>query len=195
MGGTIGWRAIRRRPCTRLGFAGLRVRFHWLWPCAVCVRARSVPVRDVRQAVPDVLPAPGDAWRGFRPALSPASRLAVVAAQRGLRVLLLRALLRVRLAFQAAALRLRQAWFAGCPAVPDDPVHATRAAASRSDNKRESRKQPGRRLCFHCHDFLSVLKNVRADAGEGKVLVSICLAWMQVLAGGDWGFCRMSEIR
>jgi hypothetical protein len=145
---------------------------------SACVQARSVPVRDVRQAVPDVrqavpdvLPAPGDAWRGFRPALSPASRLAVVAAQRDLRVLLMRALspasrlaagaaqrglrlvlllalLRGRLAFQAAALRLRQAWFAGCPAVPDDPVHATRAAASRRDNKRESRETTGKKSVF-----------------------------------------------
>jgi hypothetical protein len=119
-----------------------------------CVQARSAPVRDVRQAVPGALPAPRDAWRGFRPALSPASRLAVGAAQSGLRVLLLMAsspasrlavgaaqhglrlvllvaLLRVRLAFQAAALRFRQAWFAGCPAVPDEPVRATRAAAPR----------------------------------------------------------------
>ena len=39
---------------------------------SACVQAWNVPVRDVRQAVPDVLPAPGDAWRGFRPALSPA---------------------------------------------------------------------------------------------------------------------------
>jgi hypothetical protein len=98
---------------------------------SVCVQARSVPARDVRHAVPDVLPAPGDAWRGFRPALSPASRLAVGAAQHGLRLVLLLALLWVRLVFQAAVLRLRQASFAGCPAVPDDPVHGTRAAASR----------------------------------------------------------------
>lgn len=134
---------------------------------SVCVQARSVLVRDVRQGVPDVLPAPEDAWRGYRPALSPASRLAVGAAQRGLRVLLLLALspasrltvgaaqhglrlvlLLVRLAFQAAALRLRQAWFAGCPAVPDDPVHATRAAASRRDNKRESRETTGKKTVF-----------------------------------------------
>ena len=116
---------------------------------SVCVLARSVSVPDGRQAVP-----PGDAWRGCQPVLSPASRLAVGAAQRGLRVflllalspasrlavgaaqyglrlVLLLALLRVRFAFQAAALLLQQAWFAGCPAVPDDPVHATRAAASR----------------------------------------------------------------
>jgi hypothetical protein len=122
-------------------------------PLAVAVRvayvqARSVPVRDVRQAVPDVLPAPGDACRGFRLALSPASRLAVGAAQHGLRLVLLLALLRVRLAFQGAALRFRQAWFAGCPAVPDDPVHATRAAASRRDNKRESRETTGKKTVF-----------------------------------------------
>jgi hypothetical protein len=138
---------------------------------SVCVQARSVPVRDVRHAVPDVLPAPGDVWRGFRPALSPASQLAVGtaqyglrlvlllalspasrltvgAAQHGLRLVLLLALLRVRLAFQAAALRLRQAWFAGCPAVPDDPVQATRAAASRRDNKRESRETTGKKTVF-----------------------------------------------
>jgi hypothetical protein len=115
---------------------------------SVCVQARSVPVRDVRQAVADVVPAPGDAWRGFRPALSPASRLAAGAAQHGLRLVLLLALLRVRLAFQAAALRFRQAWFAGCPAVPDDPVHATRAAASRRDNKRESRETTGKKIVF-----------------------------------------------
>jgi hypothetical protein len=137
---------------------------------SACVQARSVPVRDVRHAVPDVLPAPGDAWRGFRLALSPASQLAVGTAQYGLRLVLLRALslasglavgvercglrpvlllvLRVLLDFQAAALRLRQAGLAGCPAVPDDPVHATRTAASRRDNKRESRETTGKKSVF-----------------------------------------------
>jgi hypothetical protein len=58
-------------------------------------------------------------------------------------------------------------------------------------------KQPGRRSCFHWHDSLSVLKNVRADAGE-EVSVSTCLAWMPYLGGGDWvraAWVRFVEVR
>jgi hypothetical protein len=171
MRGTIGWRAISRRPCTRLGFAELRLRFHWLWPCGLCVCRRGV----CRFGTCGTL---------FRMCCRLLGTRGVAFARLCLR---LRGWLwgRRSVAFGCSCcwlccgfgslFRLRLCVF-GRPGLPvvlrfRMILCMQRGRQRRGETTKENPvKQPERRTCFHCHDSLSVLKNVRADAGEGESL-------------------------
>ena len=191
MGGTIGWRAIRRRPCTRLGFAGLRLRFHWLWPCGLCVCRRGVcrfgTCGRLLRMCCRLLGTGGVAFA--RLCLRPRGWL------RGPRSVafgwscfwLCRAfgwLFRLRL---CAFGRL------GLPVVLRfrTILCMQRVRQRRGETTEEKPvKHPGRRPYFYCHDSLSVWKNVQPMRGEGKPRHQICLAWMHDLGGRRLGFVQ-----
>lgn len=195
MGGTIGWRAIRRRPCTRLGFAGLRLRFHWLWPCALCVCRRGVCrfgtcARLLRMCC---------RLLGTRGAAFDRLCLRLRGWLRGPRSMVFGWSCCWLCCGFGSLFRLRLCVFGrlGLPVVLRFRMILCmqRGRQRRGETTKENPvKQPGRRSCFHWHDSLSVLKNVRADAGE-EVSVSICLAWMPYLGGRRLGSCGVGEIR
>jgi hypothetical protein len=211
MRGTIGWRAIRRRPCTRLRFSGLRLRFHWLWSCALRVCRRGVcrfgTCGTLFRMCCRLLGTRGVAfaWLCLRPRSWLWGPRSMVFDWSCCGLCLW---LRGWLWGPSGVVFGRSCcWFCGFCSIfrlrlcafgrPGLPVVLRfrmilcmqRGRQRRGETTKENPvKQPGRRACFHCHDSLSVLKNVRPDAGEGgEVLVSICLAWMQYLAGGDCG--------
>jgi hypothetical protein len=170
MVGTIGCRAIRRWPCTRLGFAGLRLRFRWLWPCALCGCRRGV-CRF------------GTCGRLFRMFCR---LLGTRGAAFGRLCFRLSGWLwgRRSVAFGwpwcwlccgfGSLFRLRPCVFGrlGLPVVLRFRMILCmqRRRQRRGETTKENPvKQPGRRLCFHCHDSLSVLKSVWAEEGERRL--------------------------
>jgi hypothetical protein len=226
MGGPIGWRAIRRRPCTRLGSAGLRLRFHWLWPCALRVCRRGVcrfgmcgrPFRmcgrlfrmccrllGTRGVAFDRLCLRLRGWLWWRRSVAfGCSCCGLCLRLRGW----LRGPRSVVFGWSCCWLccgvgspfRLRLCVF-GRPGLPvvlrfRMILCMQRGRQRRGETTKENPvKQPGRRACFHCHDSLSVLKNVRADAGEGESL-GINLSGLDAVS---WrprlGFVRRVEVR
>jgi hypothetical protein len=136
---------------------------------SVCVQARNAPVQDVRQAVPDALRVPGDAWRGFPPDLSPPARLAA-----GLRRMAFGWSCRRLCRGFGSIFRLRLCAF-GRSCLPVvlrfRVILCMRRGRQRRGETTEEKpvKQPGRRRsCFYCHDSLSVLKDFQAGAGRGR---------------------------
>jgi hypothetical protein len=212
--GTIGWRAVRRRPCTRLGFAGLRLRSHWLWPCGPCVCRRGVcwfgtcgrlfrmcylllGTRDVAFAWPCLRPR-GWLW-GPRSVAFGWSCFWLCLRPRGW----LRRTRSVAFGWSCFWLcrafgwlfRLRLCAFGrlGLPVVLRfrTILCMQRVRQRRGETTEEKPvKHPGRRPCFYCHDSLSVWKNVQPMRGEGKPRHQICLAWMHDLGGRRLGFVQ-----
>ena len=187
MRGPIGWRAIRRRPCTRLRSAGLRLRFHWLWPCALRACRRGVCRFGMRgrpfRMCCRLLGTRGVAFARLRGWLWWRRSVAFGCSCCGL-CLRLRGWLRgprsVVFGWSCCWLccgvgslfRLRLCVF-GRPGLPvvlrfRMILCMQRGRQRRGETTKENPvKQPGRRACFYCHDSLSVLRNVRARCGGG----------------------------
>jgi hypothetical protein len=195
MGGTIGWRAIRRRPCPRLGFAGSRLRFHWLWPCGLCVCRRGV----FRFGTCGTL---------FRMSCRLLGTRGVAFARLCLRP---RSWLWGR---RSMVFGWSCCWFCGFGSIfrlrlcafgrPGLPVVLRfrmilcmqRGWQRRGETTEEKPvKQPGRKPCFHCHDSLSVWKNIQPMRGREGLGIKAVWIGCSILAGDDWGLCRVGKIR
>ena len=215
MGGVIGWRAIRRRPCTRLGSAGLRLRFHWLWPCALCVCWRGVCrfrmggrlfLLGTRGAAVNrfCLRLRGSLW-GRRSVAFGCSCCWLCLRLRGWlwgpRSMVFGWSCCWLCCGFGSLFRLRLCFFSrlGLPVVLRFRMILCmqRGRQRRGETTKENpMKQPGRRACVHCHDSLSVLKNVRTRCGGGgKSWYQSVWVGCSILPGGEWGLCRMSKIR